>query len=90
MLELLEKIDILKKALNETDLIKRLESAQLEILNDSQLYQKIKNRDVDISSNLKVVEYRKVENEVNFLILEINDYLKRSFKESQRCHHESN
>lgn len=90
MLELLEKIDILKKALNETDLIKRLESAQLEILNDSQLYQKIKNRDVDISSNLKVVEYRKVENEVNFLILEINDYLKRSFKESQRCHRESN
>ena len=90
MLELLEKIDILKKALNETDLIKRLESAQLEILNDSQLYQKIKNRDVDISSNLKVVEYRKVENEVNFLILEINDYLNRSFKESQRCHHESN
>lgn len=90
MLELLEKIDTLKKTLNETDLIKRLESAQLEILNDSALYQKIKNHDVDISSNSKVAEYRKAENEVNFLILEINDYLKRAFKESKRCHHESN
>lgn len=90
MLELLEKIDILKKELDKLEVIQNLEKVQLEILNDKELYQKIKNKKQEVLTDSTVIEYKKLENEANFLILEINKYLKQSFQESRRCYHESN
>ena len=76
MLELLDKLDQLKKELNECRSMKELLAIQKEILNDQELYEKLQKKDMEALQDEKVYAYRNCENEVNFLILEINKCLK--------------
>lgn len=90
MLELFEKLEILKNKLDSCDSILKLTRMQEEILNNRVLYQKIVEKNGTVNQEEKVLEYRKLENEVNFLILEINRRLKENFKKEVLCHNENN
>jgi len=76
MIEFMEKIETLKKELDQSALIKDLRRVQTEIFNDKELYGEIAKTNLASLQSSKVLEYKKLENEVNFLILEINQYLK--------------
>ncbi len=76
MIEFMEKIEALKTELDQSALIKDLKKVQTEILNNKELYDGLKQKSSSALNNPKVLEYKKLENEVNFLILEINQYLK--------------
>ena len=76
MIEFMEKIKTLKKELDQSALIKDLRRVQTEIFNDKELYGEIAKKNLASLQSSKVLEYKKLENEVNFLILEINQYLK--------------
>ncbi len=89
MILLWEKLDALKSALDEEECIKKIEQAQKEIKDDEILYKKLKKRDLEAFHHEKVLKYRKIENEVNFLILDLNQHLKKYFKNKRQCH-ESN
>lgn len=89
MIDLMEKIEQLKKALDNTKGIKDIEKTQKEILADKKLYEQVLRKDSSLNQHEKIQKYRQLENEVNFLILEINNTLKENLKEGEKCH-ESN
>lgn len=89
MIGLMEKIEQLKKALDNAKCIKDIEKTQKEILADNKLYEQVLRKDPSLNQHEKIQKYRQLENEVNFLILEINNTLKENLKEGEKCH-ESN
>lgn len=97
MYELMNKIDALKGSLDELEIFKKLEEKESEIYNNVELLEKIKkynlskdnNLRLDIYSYNEIQEYKKVENEVNLLILYINNRLKEISNE-RGCHCEGN
>ncbi len=89
MIGLMEKIEQLKKALDNAKCIKDIEKTQKEILADNKLYEQVLRKDPSLNQHEKIQKYRQLENEVNFLILEINNTLKQNLKEGEKCH-ESN
>ena len=89
MIGLMEKIEQLKKALDNAKCIKDIEKTQKEILADNKLYEQVLRQDPSLNQHEKIQKYRQLENEVNFLILEINNTLKQNLKEGEKCH-ESN
>ena len=84
MEELIEKVNELKEELNNTKEVKDLKKINNEIMKDKNLLEDIKhyNETQDekikerIINNKLFREYKHNENEVNFLILEINKKLK--------------
>lgn len=90
MLELLEKIELLKKSLDEDSIIKSLKECQEDIMQDTLLMKQIKNHDKLLESKEKIKELRRLENDVNFIILEINQYLKENIIKNSRCQNENN
>lgn len=84
MEELIEKVNELKEELNNTKEVKDLKKINNEIMKDKSLLEDIKryNETQDekikerIINNKLFREYKHNENEVNFLILEINKKLK--------------
>lgn len=89
MIGLMEKIEQLKKALDNAKCIKDIEKTQKEILAEKKLYEQVLRKDPSLNQHEKIQKYRQLENEVNFLILEINNTLKQNLKEGEKCH-ESN
>ena len=89
MIGLMEKIDRLKNTLDNAKCIKDIEKTQKEILADKKLYEQVLRKDPSLNQHEKIQKYRQLENEVNFLILEINNTLKQNLKEGEKCH-ESN
>jgi len=83
MVELLEKIDDFKRYLDLDERVLELERLQLEIKKDSQLYERIQKKDATVLENEMIIQYKKIENEVNFLILEIRKYLMDHLKEKE-------
>lgn len=91
MEELYEKIDNLKKTLDETSTIKEIKRLTKEISKNKELIEliekyrytqdeRIKNQ---IISNEQFKEYKHQETELNFLILEINQELKKITKKDK-------
>lgn len=84
MEELIEKVNELKEELDNTKEVKELKKINNEIMKDNELLEDIKryNETQDekirerIINNKLFREYKHNENEVNFLILEINKKLK--------------
>ena len=84
MEELIEKVNELKEELDNTKEVKELKTINNEIMKDNELLENIKryNETQDekirerIINNKLFREYKHNENEVNFLILEINKKLK--------------
>lgn len=83
MVELLEKIDDFKRYLDLDERVLELERLQLEIRKNSQLYKRIQKKDATVLEEEKIKLYKKAENEVNFLILEIRKYLMDHLKEKE-------
>lgn len=82
----IRRLYVLKKELKKDDnLIKKIELLRKynEYTNE---YLKIKK---EIFENTKFVEYKELENEINFLILEINQKLKE-LTNKKGCLHENN
>ena len=92
MEELIEKVDELKKELDNTKQVKDLKNINNEIMKDKDLLNDIKKYNETQSEEIKeriinnklFREYKHKENEVNFLILEINKKLKE-INGSRRC-----
>lgn len=97
MYELIDKIDILKKTIDKLEIFKALENSEQEIYSNVELLEKIKkynlSRDndlrLDIYSYREIQEYKRLENEINILILHINNRLKEVSNEGS-CYSESN
>ncbi len=97
MLQLIEKLDILKENLNKLDLFDKLQNNIENINNNKELLKKIEDYHNNFNEHLKIEiykydeikEYKKLENEVNFLVLEINQKLKR-ITDIRSCKNESN
>ncbi len=87
MEELYEKIENLKQTLDAQPWIQEIEKIQREILKDPVLLRQIQMKEKQVQENSMIQEYRHLENQCNFLILEINQYLKEKFRED---FHESN
>jgi len=93
MEELIEKVNELKLELDNTKEIKELKSINNEIMKDKELLEDIKkyNETQDESIKERIInhklfrEYKHRENEVNFLILEINKKLKEINNKSGGC-----
>jgi len=78
-MEIYDKINDFKNSLDEEISIKEIKNIQREILLDSKLVDDIKNNNYD-NDNLLIKQYRHLENEVNYIILEINMNLKQILK----------
>lgn len=78
-MEIYDKINDIKNSLDEEISIKEIKNIQREILLDSKLVDDIKNNNYD-NDNLLIKQYRHLENEVNYIILEINMNLKQILK----------
>ena len=78
-MEIYDKINDFKNSLDEEISIKEIRNIQREILLDSKLVDDIKNNNYD-NDNLLIKQYRHLENEVNYIILEINMNLKQILK----------
>ncbi len=100
--ELNLKIDKLIEVLDNDSRFQKLVSIKEKLLNDSEILAKIdKLKELDIYSNeyksLKkelfedkdFVAYKELENEIDFLILEINKKL-RVLTDERRCNHANN
>jgi cell fate (sporulation/competence/biofilm development) regulator YmcA (YheA/YmcA/DUF963 family) len=100
--ELNYKIDELINILDDDSRIKEISLLKEKLTNDSVFLDKInKLKTLDIYSNeykeLKkemflnedFVSFKELENEINFLILEINNRL-RTLTNERRCNHENN
>lgn len=96
MLELLEKIESLTEALNQLEIWKHLEQAKTNIYKNQGLIDKIKKYEETLSSQLRleiyrydeIREYKKLENEVNFIIMEMNHKLS-VLSGIKECHNEN-
>lgn len=85
MNELIEKTENLKKAIDQTDVIKSYKKARKKVENDNDLMNDIKNYHEENSEKKKETilknhdfrDYKQKESDVNILILEINQELKK-------------
>ena len=81
----MEKMDKLKEAIDKTEVINNYKIAKKEITKEKELLEKVKeyqeerkeNRKQEIINHPKWKEYKKKETDVNLLILEINQELKK-------------
>lgn len=85
MEELIEKVENLKSTLDKNDKVKELQAKKEELEQDQELLNQINeyNQTQDeriketILQNKKYREYKKIETDINLLILEINQELKK-------------
>ena len=92
MNELIEEIEKLKQSIDNLDRIKELKKINNEIMKDKELLKNIEkyNQTQDERLKIKIInhklfrEYKHMENECNFLILEINKKLKE-IKGNRNC-----
>ncbi len=92
MEELIEKVNELKEELNNTKEIKELKEINNSIMKDQELLNNIKKYNETQDNNIKeriinhklFREYKHKENELNFIILEINKKLKE-INSSRSC-----
>ncbi len=97
MNELYEKLDKVKAELDNLDIFKELDDSikrvkdNKELMDKIDLYNRTKSNDLrlEIYNYDEIKEYKKLENEVNLLILGINNRLKK-INNKRSCHHESN
>ena len=97
MNEVFEKLDKVKEELDNLDIFKELDNSIKKVKGNKELMKKIneynlyKNNDLrlDIYNYDEIKEYKRIENEVNLLILGINSKLKR-ISNKRSCKHESN
>ena len=75
-MELYDRIDDLKKKLDNEESIISIKTIQKEILLNKDLISNIYNNRYNKNNGL-VLKYRHLENEVNYIILEINMNLKK-------------
>lgn len=83
MLELLSKVESLKKELDQLEIWKYLDQAKNSIYQNQELMDKIKRYQETLNSQLRleiyhydeIRKYKKLENEVNFVIMEMNHKL---------------
>ena len=93
MNELIEKLEGLKKELDNTNQIKELKEYSRRIQKNKKLLEKIKQYQEtkderikeEISQNQEFREYKKKETEVNLLIMEINQKLKEINPKGRDC-----
>lgn len=84
MKELYEKVENVKSILNKTKEIKKIKELNQKLKKEHQLLQKIteyklsptEEKKTEIITNPLYCEYKKAENEVNFIILKIRTKLK--------------
>lgn len=74
-MEIYDKINKLKNNLDKEESIINIKNVQKEMLLDQELINNIKNNSYDNSNDL-IKKYRHLENEVNYIILEVNMNLK--------------
>ena len=80
MEELLDRLDRLKKELDDLPLFKELDLCRQNISNNKELVEKIEKYNLTKNNNLRleiysykeIQEYKEKENELNLIILEIN------------------
>jgi len=89
MLELLEKIEKLKSTLEKDPTIQELKRVQEEIKKDENLLVQLKNKEKETENNEKIRKMQLLENQVNFIILEINKRLKENIGKNSRCQNEN-
>ena len=93
MEELIEKVEELKKELNSTTQVKEIKDINekimkdKELLNDIKKYNETQNEEIKerIINNSLFKEYKHKENEINFIILEINKKLKEINNRNKGC-----
>lgn len=93
MEELLKELEELKLRLDNLDQVKELKKyskklqKDLKLLDDIKLYKDTNNERIKeaIINNQEYRDYKKCENEINFLILEINKRLKRINPKGRNC-----
>lgn len=78
-MELYDKINNLKNSLDKEQKIIDIKNVQNEILMDENLRQKIYNKNYDNNNDL-IMKYRHLENDINYIILEINNNLRKITK----------
>ena len=96
MIELYQKLDELKTTLDSLPVFVELEQLIQQINHNQSLVNKIKTYHEHPTIELKneinyhplVMDYKRKENEVNFLILQINQKL-NSIRDKGSCHHEN-
>lgn len=95
--ELYKKLYKLKLELDKLDVFNNIEKAYRSVNDNKELLSKIENYNRTRDDNIRleiynydeIREYKRLENEVNLLILHINNKLKRINNE-RSCVHESN
>lgn len=93
MNDLIDKVENLKEALNETQQVKEINDINKLIMNDKELLELIKKyketQDEDIKTkiinNKLFKDYKDKETELNILILEINSKLKTISNKGKCC-----
>ena len=88
MEELIEKIENVKTNLDKTEQVKKIKRLNKELSNNKELLNKIERYNMtqdeklhqEIINNKFFREYKLSENEINYIILEINSRLKRITK----------
>lgn len=98
MNELIDKVKLLEEYIDNSDIVKELKSLTNDIYNDKELMSlieeyKINNREDiknKILSNDKYSRYKHLENEVNFMILNIRSKLKNLSDKKGCIKNESN
>ena len=88
MEELIEKIENVKTNLDKTEQVKNIKRLNKELSNNKELLNKIERYNItqdeklhqEIINNEFFREYKLSENEINYIILEINSRLKRITK----------
>ena len=93
MNDLIDKVENLKEALNDTKQVKEIKDINKLIMNDKELLELIKKynetQDEDIKSkilnNELFKDYKDKETELNILILEINSKLKEISNKGKCC-----
>lgn len=89
----MEKVEELQKALNACEVVEKLQEKNSEIMKDKELLEKIKQYQKSQKESLREEiiqhptfrEYKHREADCNFLILEMNQRLKKSFNEDKGC-----
>lgn len=97
MLDLYDKIDLLKKEINKLSIVHELEYNYNKVMNNISLKNKIdeynetkdNNLRMDIYQNEEFLAYKKCETDINLLIIEINSRLNKISTE-RGCIDESN
>lgn len=93
MNEIYEKLEQIKQNLNNLEIFNKLEDAINKIRENDELIDKIKKYNetydeslrLDIYKYNEIEEYKRIENEINILILQINQKLKK-IKNSEGCY----